>query len=277
MLSLAPATRRGLGALNLTLESINIPCHTIPKSRLRAHTIGYLLRCSIPDIAVGGDDSTVLSGSLRLSSYARELLPVGAGGAASTSLDGLSPATRDALASTMSNLRRRLESTMHLEDFSTPTEGKAKPDARGTFEPKKEPKASRCGTWGGASGGGCRQGLRARDRRRHTPQFRVGGAVPPRCLHGASRAGLRSPRAASVVVPGVPSHHGSAANGSGARGPSQPQRFSSHHDHGGGHRRRTTVPWVQNTFSLSRGWGRYRWGCRGRGVNPGSSTSSSTS
>ena len=80
-------------SLDLTLESIIIPYHASPKSRIRAHTIGYLLRCSIPDSAMGGDDSTVLSGSLRLSSYARELLPSGAGGAASTSLDGFSPAT----------------------------------------------------------------------------------------------------------------------------------------------------------------------------------------
>ena len=81
---ITPQTR---SPLDLTLESIIVPYHAVPKCRLRAHTIGYLLRCSIPDNAMGGDDSTVLSGSLRLSSYARELLPAGAGGAASTSLD----------------------------------------------------------------------------------------------------------------------------------------------------------------------------------------------
>ena len=103
-----------------------IPYHPIPSARIRAHTDGFLVQCNIPETAWGPcGEITTLSGSLRLSTYARELLPAGAGGSATTTLEGFSPGTRSAITSTVESLRRRLEGSMHLEDFETPTpEGK---------------------------------------------------------------------------------------------------------------------------------------------------------
>ena len=113
--------------LDLDLRKMIIPYHSIPRARLRAHTESYLAQCDLPDAAWGPCGAqTTLSGSLRLSPYARELLPTGAGGSASSGLEGLSPSTRKSLAGSTESLRRRLEGSMHLEDFGTPA-----PDGKG--------------------------------------------------------------------------------------------------------------------------------------------------
>ena len=91
--------------LDLDLVGMIIPYHSIPSARIRAHTDGYLVQCNIPETASGScGEITTLSGSLRLSTYARELLPAGAGGSAATTLEGLSPGTRSAITSTVESL-----------------------------------------------------------------------------------------------------------------------------------------------------------------------------
>ena len=94
--------------LDLVLRKKIIPYHTIPRARIRAHTESQLAQCSLPDSAWGPCGAvTTLSGSLRLSTYARELLPAGAGGTASASLEGFSPGTRKSFAGSTDSLRRR--------------------------------------------------------------------------------------------------------------------------------------------------------------------------
>ena len=128
-----------------------IPYHTIPRARLRVHTESYLAQCSIPATSWGpcGATTTAL-GSLHLSAYARELLPAGAGGSASPNLEGFSPGTRKAFAGSTDSLRRRLEGSMHLEEFGTPAPdpkggvgGKTKSSSKSGGTDRKEGEGSR--------------------------------------------------------------------------------------------------------------------------------------
>ena len=136
--------------LDLDLRKKIIPYHTIPRARIRAHTESQLAQCSLPDSAWGPCGAvTTLSGSLRLSAYARELLPAGVGGTASASLEGFSPGTRKSFTGSTDSLRRRLEGSMHLEEFATPA-----PDAKSGTSGKTKPTAKSSGTVRGDGVGG---------------------------------------------------------------------------------------------------------------------------
>ena len=135
-----------------------IPYHTIPRARIRAHTESFLAQCNIPASSWGpcGEKTTAL-GSLHLSAYARELLPAGAGGSASPNLEGFSPGTRRSFAGSTESLRRRLEGSMHLEEFATPA-----PDPKGGGIGKAKP-GTKTSTLRGDGGGQQRARQRAGD------------------------------------------------------------------------------------------------------------------